>query len=104
MYDPTVGRFLNEDPLGFLPDSNPYRYVHNSPTNHVDPTGLIETDPEKKETKSDSQENQIGQPIEYKSGDIEAQFLADADPGVNINCRRQTLDRQTYLSLLALPI
>src|SRR5207249_10261621 len=27
------------DPLGLAPDSNPYRYVGNSPTNAVDPTG-----------------------------------------------------------------
>jgi RHS repeat-associated protein len=40
-YDPTVGRFINEDPLGFgAGDTNIYRYVGNSPTNAVDPSGL----------------------------------------------------------------
>jgi RHS repeat-associated protein len=40
-YDPTVGRFLSEDPTGFnAGDVNLHRYVGNSPTNLVDPSGL----------------------------------------------------------------
>ncbi len=40
-YDSNVGRFLNEDPLGFHGgDSNFYAYVVNSPTDLVDPLGL----------------------------------------------------------------
>ncbi|NEZ56031.1 RHS repeat protein [Adonisia turfae] len=39
-YDPAVGRFLSEDPLGFnAGDANLYRYVFNSPTNYTDPSG-----------------------------------------------------------------
>jgi RHS repeat-associated protein len=45
-YDPTVGRFINEDPLGFgAGDTNIYRYVGNSPTNYIDPSGEEPTDP-----------------------------------------------------------
>ncbi|MBE9137984.1 RHS repeat protein [Nodosilinea sp. LEGE 07088] len=41
-YDPAVGTFVGEDPLGFgAGDSNLYRYVGNNPTNYVDPSGLI---------------------------------------------------------------
>ncbi len=41
MYDPTVGRFLDEDPIGIDGgDPNFYRYCGNSPTNRTDPTGL----------------------------------------------------------------
>jgi uncharacterized protein RhaS with RHS repeats len=40
MYDPTVGRFLSEDPIALLDDVNLLRYVRNSPTNKTDPTGL----------------------------------------------------------------
>ena len=41
-YDPAVGRFLSEDPLGFAAgDANLYRYVFNSPTNYTDPSGEI---------------------------------------------------------------
>jgi RHS repeat-associated protein len=35
-YDPTVGTFLSEDPLGSI---NNYTYALNQPTNLVDPTG-----------------------------------------------------------------
>ena len=39
-YDARVGRFLSQDPTGFAAgDANLYRYVGNSPTNGVDPTG-----------------------------------------------------------------
>jgi hypothetical protein len=54
MFDPTVGRWLEEDPEGFdANDPNFYRYVKNSPTNATDPSGLQEykpigeTDPKK---------------------------------------------------------
>jgi RHS repeat-associated protein len=44
-YDPTVGRFINEDPLGFgAGDTNIYRYVGNSSTNAIDPSGLVSCD------------------------------------------------------------
>ena len=39
-YDPTVGRFISEDPLGFgAGDSNLTRYVFNNPANYIDPSG-----------------------------------------------------------------
>jgi RHS repeat-associated protein len=39
-YDPTLGRFLSEDPVLSL---NRYAYVANDPTNQVDPTGANAT-------------------------------------------------------------
>ena len=43
-YDPEVGRFASEDPLGFAAgDANLYRYAGNSPVMHVDPSGLCFT-------------------------------------------------------------
>jgi RHS repeat-associated protein len=47
-YDPSVGRFLSEDPSHQVRSRdglNLYRYVRNSPTNYVDPFGLSSTDP-----------------------------------------------------------
>ena len=39
-YDPTIGRFLSEDPIGFWGgDVNLYGYVLNNPVNWVDPFG-----------------------------------------------------------------
>jgi RHS repeat-associated protein len=42
-YDPTVGRFLSEDPIGFDGGMNFYSYVTNSPVGYVDPGGLAMT-------------------------------------------------------------
>ena len=40
-YDPEIGRFLSEDPIGFTArDLNLYRYVGNNPVKFVDPDGL----------------------------------------------------------------
>jgi hypothetical protein len=45
MYDPTIGRWLSEDPKGFeAGDSNLYRYVGNATTNATDPSGLDHID------------------------------------------------------------
>ena len=41
MYDPAVGRFLEEDPTGLAGgDRNLYRYCGNDPVSETDPTGL----------------------------------------------------------------
>jgi RHS repeat-associated protein len=42
-YDPEMGRFISEDPLGFGGgDVNLYAYVSNNPINQVDPFGLYD--------------------------------------------------------------
>lgn len=39
-YDPTIGRWLTPDPLGFADGPNLYAYVHNNPLIYIDPYGL----------------------------------------------------------------
>jgi RHS repeat-associated protein len=39
-YDPKVGRFVSEDPAGFIDGVNLYRFVGNTPTRWIDPFGL----------------------------------------------------------------
>jgi RHS repeat-associated protein len=41
-YDPEIGRFISEDPLGLLSgDPNLYAYVLGNPLNHKDPLGMV---------------------------------------------------------------
>ena len=40
-YSPTLGRFIEQDPIGFeAGDNNWYRFVANGPTGKMDPGGL----------------------------------------------------------------
>jgi len=38
-YDPSTGRYISQDPIGFEGGDNKYRYAAASPTNLTDPTG-----------------------------------------------------------------
>jgi RHS repeat-associated protein len=40
-YDPKIGRFISEDPIGFKGGINFYAYVDNRPTIWTDPSGLV---------------------------------------------------------------
>jgi len=40
-YDPATGRFLQRDPIGIDGGLNVYEYIGSSPTEAVDPSGLI---------------------------------------------------------------
>jgi hypothetical protein len=45
-YDPSTGRFISEDPIGFAGgDVNLSAYAKNNPINSIDPSGLDPIDP-----------------------------------------------------------
>ena len=59
-YDPAIGRWISQDPAGYIDGSNLYAYLHNNPLNHLDRFGLA--------TEANSQNKLEG----YFYGEVEA--------------------------------
>ncbi len=98
-YDAKVGRWISEDPIGFAAgDANIYRYVGNSPTNYVDPSGLqVEVD----KNKDGSTQVRVGTPftivILYGHGNKDTPHSFSFSPftaGVFVGCDAGTTNKK----------
>jgi len=67
-YDPSCGRFINQDPIGLAGGNNNYLYVPN-PTGWVDPFGLVAKDCE----------------VSYSDKKLQKKFKHASDFGVDGN-------------------
>jgi RHS repeat-associated protein len=77
-YDPQLGRFISEDPVGLAGGINQFAYVGNDPQNGKDPSGLYEIDVHYYLTYY----------LALKTGcftDWEAREIANGDQGVDEN-------------------
>lgn len=79
-YLPTLGRFLQPDPLGFGGgDGNLYRYCAGDPVNYVDPSGLVTSNSIKKKDGNDSNNNP-NTPVYIGSNPLEDGYEFGYDP------------------------
>lgn len=69
-YLPSLGRFLQRDPKGYIDGPNAYKYVANNPGNFIDPTG---TEKSTSISFDDPEARSIGGHI-YASSTLESRF------------------------------
>ena len=81
-YDPKIGRFLSEDPIGFDGGVNFHAYVSNNPVNFVDPLGLAEIISIHHYSLSTATATRIADRIiaDLKRGGIEASYKLTSKP------------------------
>ncbi|MCV9387475.1 RHS repeat-associated core domain-containing protein [Reichenbachiella ulvae] len=82
MMDPTIGRFLQIDPLANVMQEswNPYHYVKNNPIKYIDPTGMIWKDQKEADDLIDKVLNRLGSVIESRA---KAQYKLNNDSGLS---------------------
>ncbi|MCG8469792.1 MAG: RHS repeat-associated core domain-containing protein, partial [Gemmatimonadetes bacterium] len=74
-YDPEIGRFISEDPIGLQGGVNPYAYASNDPVNRADRTGLVDEEGEVCEESDELSEDE-GEACEDDDGDGGSVFVA----------------------------
>ena len=80
-YDPTIGRFINEDPI--RDGLNWYAYCNNDPVNFVDSSGLIVTEWDIEHLSTDELEELNIFTIEYQIAKSTGDQI-----GMNVACEK----------------
>jgi RHS repeat-associated protein len=100
-YDPSIGRWISKDPVGFSAgDSNLYRYVNNAPTNYGDPSGLTTIESVVIRPKGVGLDNvKLGVIV----GDDTIAYGFDAKVTVDGKIKDATITQEIYLLFYAAP-
>ena len=75
MYSPTLGRFMQVDPIRYLSGINLYRYVRNDPLNLIDPLGLTPDLP----ANALAEDTSVGSPVSEALTSFSSESAAGAD-------------------------
>jgi RHS repeat-associated protein len=99
-YDPGVGRFISEDPIGFNSgDSNTYRYVGNNPLFYVDPSGFCGATPFESDNDLDIS---LNEPVIDLNPDLDISLnepVVDLNPDLDISLNEPVVDLNPDLDI-----